>query len=227
VLDMKEKALAVYDPPVRLSTFADPVPPSASVWEFETVKNWAENWLSRCHPDLGRSGAVCPYSGSAIKKNLFRVAFVRGNDLDHDGMVALLGELAAAFPLLTPGDGPDSMYKAVALVFPDVTDFRQIDAVQEECKSAFVERGLMVGQFYPGHRHPGLRNPDFRPLDAPFPMLAVRHMVATDFPFLCDDERWLAAYLARFTPGDADWPANGRGELRRSRRDATSAPFRP
>ena len=95
-------------------------------------------------------------------------------------------------------DGPESIYKAVVVVFPDVTDFEQIEAVQNECKDTFVERGLMVGQFYPGHPQGGLRNPDFKALDGPFAMLAVRHMVITDYPFLCENEKWIDAYVARF-----------------------------
>lgn len=44
----------------------------------------------------------------------------------------------------------------------------------------------------------GLRNPNFKALDGPFAMLAVRHMVVTDYPFLCENDTWMDAYLARF-----------------------------
>jgi hypothetical protein len=33
-------------------------------------------------------------------------------------------------------------------------------------------------------REPGLRNPDFRPLRSPVPMLAIRHMVESDLLFM-------------------------------------------
>jgi hypothetical protein len=197
---VKKRSRVTRDLSVTLSTLADPAPSAVSEWEFETVKHWAENWLSKSHPDLGRTGAVCPYIGAAMKKNLFRVAFVRGNNLDHDRMVGLLDEIAAAFPVLPPVGGPESIYKAIVVVFPDVTEFGQIDAVQDECKTTFVERGLMVGQFYPGHQQGGLRNPNFKALDGPFAMLAVRHMVVTDYPFLCGNEKWVDAYVARFAP---------------------------
>ncbi|OBA79579.1 hypothetical protein A9W99_20370 [Mycobacterium sp. 1164966.3] len=194
----KLAAFRTPDLSVPLSTLAGPTPPAVSEWEFGTVKHWATNWLSKAHPDLGRTGAVCPFTGTSIKKHLFWVAFVRGNNLDHASMVGLLEEIAAALPVLPPVDRPESIYKAVVVVFPEVTEFRQIDAVQDECKNAFVKRGLMVGQFYPGHQEEGLRNPDFRPLDAPFAMLAVRHMVVTDYPFLRGNENWIAAHAARF-----------------------------
>jgi hypothetical protein len=196
--DMSERNGPDLDLSVTLSALADPVPPAVPVRQLETVKHWATNWLSKSHPDLGREGAVCPFTGMSIKKNLFRVAFVHGNNLGHSRMVGLLEEIAAAFPLLSPAHGPESIYKAVVVVFPDVTEFEQFDAVQNECKNAFVEQGLMVGQFYPGHQQGGLRNPNFSALDAPYAMLAVRHMVATDYPFLCDNDKWMAAYVARF-----------------------------
>lgn len=207
---MNEQSRGTFDLSVTLSPLSDPAPPAVSEWEFETVKHWAANWLSKSHPNLGRRGAVCPFSGVSIKKDLFRVAFVGGNNLDHDRMVGLLEEIAAAFPVLPPVDGPESIYKAVVVVFPDVTEFGQIDAVQAECKTTFVKRGLMVGQFYPGHQHGGVRNPDFRPLDAPFAALAVRHMVLTDYPFLCGNDEWIAAYVARFAP---TFPVRVRSEI--------------
>ena len=62
----------------------------------------------------------------------------------------------------------------------------------------------MIGQFYPGCAENGLWNPDFRPLDSPLPMLAIRHMVESDLPFLTretdpPEERssFLRSYLFR------------------------------
>jgi hypothetical protein len=43
---------------------------------------------------------------------------------------------------------------------------------------------MMIGEFWPGHTMPGLHNHSFRPLAAPVPMLAIRHMVVSDLLFL-------------------------------------------
>jgi hypothetical protein len=59
-----------------------------------------------------------------------------------------------------------------------------IDKVQARLKPYFVEMGMMLGEFHAGNESPGLRNPDFRPLRSPIPMLAIRHMVESDLPFL-------------------------------------------
>ena len=180
------------------------------------MKHWAKKRLGKSHPGLGRAGAVCPFIDAAMKKDLLRVVFVRGNDFGHANLVGMIAEIAEAFLELSPVHGPDSIYKAVLVVFPELTDFGLIDSVQAECKSAFVERGLMVGQFYPGHQEGGLHNPDFKPLDAPLPMLAVRKMVMSDYPFLRENEKWMNAYLSRFArviPGNAS--GDGCPEARR------------
>lgn len=221
---MREQSRDTFGLSVTLSSLSDPAPLTDSRCEFDQVKLWVDNWLGKSHPDLGRAGAVCPYSSAALKKNLFQVAFVRGNKLDHGAMVHLVEELAAAFSLLPPTEGPEAIYKTVVVVFPDLTDFSQIDAVQAECKTALVQRGLMVGQFYPGHRQGGLRNPEFKALDGPFAMLAIRHMVVTDYPFLCGDDSWIAAYDARFALRDAaTCPVGDRHAARRPRETSTPA----
>jgi len=59
-----------------------------------------------------------------------------------------------------------------------------IDDAQNELKASFVDVGLMLGEFHSENESPGLRNPEFRPLRSPVPMLAIRHMVESDLPFL-------------------------------------------
>src|SRR5206468_1894821 len=44
--------------------------------------------------------------------------------------------------------------------------------------------GLMLGQFHMKNEEPGLHNVNFRPLQSPIPLLAVRFMVMADLPFL-------------------------------------------
>jgi hypothetical protein len=60
-------------------------------------------------------------------------------------------------------------------------------------------------------------------LDAPYAILAIRHMVATDYPFLCDNDKWMAAYIARFaaTISGGCSVADGQDVLRPDRK----APF--
>src|SRR5262249_49614221 len=88
-----------------------------------------------------------------------------------------------------PTSGPEAMNKAFLVVFPSLTaggpeGAALVDKVQASLKPYFVDMGLMLGEFHAANESPGLRNPAFRPLRSPIPMLAIRHMVESDLPFL-------------------------------------------
>ncbi|MFX7961117.1 DUF6875 domain-containing protein, partial [Acinetobacter baumannii] len=70
--------------------------------------------------------------------------------------------------------------------------------LQREAKLRFVQQGRMIGQFYPGCAEPGLHSPSFRPLDAPVPFIAIRHMAIQDAPFMLGDHRYRQSYLEHF-----------------------------
>ncbi|WP_433710139.1 DUF6875 domain-containing protein [Nocardia sp. CA-084685] len=164
------------------------------------LRRWTVEYLCRPHPDLGRSGPVCPYTSRAISSHFLWAAFIEGRSIDIEQLTAVIDDLFSLFPTLEPRDEPESRLKALLAVFPDLTEYTDIDAIQHEQKSRFVEKGLMLGQFYPGCTVPGLHNPAFPALDAPLPMLAVRHMAPTDFPFLSSRHEWMDSYLKLFAP---------------------------
>ena len=58
--------------------------------------------------------------------------------------------------------------------------------------------GLMIGRFHPASEDEGLWNRDFRPMRAPIPLLAVRHLVRNDAPFALRHPVLLASYLCRY-----------------------------
>ncbi|WP_051133687.1 DUF6875 domain-containing protein [Nocardia paucivorans] len=164
------------------------------------LRRWARDYLCRPHPDLGRPGPVCPYTSHAIARRYLWAAFVDGCDIGVQRLEDIVDDLYDLFPSLPPRDPPDSQFKAVLAVFPDLTDHAAIDTVQRDLKTRFVDKGLMLGQFYPGCTYPGLHNPAFPALDAPLPMLAVRHMAPTDYPFLTSRPEWIDTYLRIFAP---------------------------
>ena len=141
-----------------------------------------------------------PSPGRLSSEDYFGRASFESDNVDFTSMSAIVEDMADIFPELSPRDGKDAILKAIVAVFPNMADFDIIDTVQAHGKSKFIKKGLMLGQFYPGCLEPGLWNDDFRPLDAPLPMLAVRQMVSTDYPFLTARSEWMAAYLKRFAP---------------------------
>jgi hypothetical protein len=106
------------------------------------------------------------------------------------------------FRQLPPTGGPAAQFKTILLTLPDIpgpTANRIVDGTQERLKPRYVAEGLMIGEFHSGPpAKAGLWNPEFRPLRSPLPLLAIRHMVASDFPFLADDAGSVATYLRLF-----------------------------
>jgi len=178
--------------------------------EYQETMCYVREFLAKPHPDVGRRGPVCPFVPLSLKKNTLYLSVVRtpGGKVDRASMETMIKGFAESFNKLEPTTGKLRPYKAVILIFPDIAvedapDL--IDGVQYACKGDFVSRGLMLGEFHLANNACGLRNPNFYPLRTPFPSLAIRHMVPTDFVFMKLDAyplstrvKFLESFLAVF-----------------------------
>ncbi|RFU37602.1 hypothetical protein DZF91_32040 [Actinomadura logoneensis] len=177
---------------------------------------WVRDYLCRPHPELGRPGAVCPYTRRALDGGRLLGAVRPTRPDGPDEVARVMRRYLAWFTAdRTHADGwakdphrtrtggwEEDPYRALLVVFPEVGEDdwgRVIEGAQRRLKPSFVRHGLMVGEFHPGPpAAAGIRNPAFRPLRSPLPMLAVRPMVRSDLPFL-DQASWsLDAWTARF-----------------------------
>ena len=149
-----------------------------------TTIDWMRQFLARPHPELGRSGPVCPFVPGALDQNTIWLTAV--NVRSKNEIVEVVGQYRDHFLELEPKSGDLALDKAILIVFPNLThdDAPMVDEAQAELKPRFVDAGLMIGEFHERNESPGLRNEDFRPLRSPVPMLAIRHMVESDLPFL-------------------------------------------
>ncbi len=166
---------------------------------LEKIVLWAHEYLSRPHPFLGREGPVCPYAQAAMGKALFLLTVCPGRDFDEETIAETVMKYRDWFLEIQPQSGADALYKTILILFPDLPLSqvpRLIDQTQKRLKPEYVKKGLMIGEFHslPPEKS-GLWNQDFRPLKAPVPMLVIRHMVPTDFPFLKEDRQFMSAYL--------------------------------
>ncbi|MBO0854866.1 MAG: hypothetical protein J2P18_14025 [Nocardia sp.] len=171
-----------------------------------TFTRWVDEHLLHPHPDLGRDGPVCPFVRAGITHDLLWGAVVECADLEGtDAFVTQqlhrITEDALEIYREVRSEYPDRARRsALITLLPDLTDYQRIDAAHRAYKSEAVREGLMLGQFYPGCRVPGLWNRDFRPLDSPVPMLVLRPMMSTDYPFLAGRADWLYAYFTHVAP---------------------------
>jgi uncharacterized protein DUF6875 len=148
--------------------------------------DWVREYLGKGHPQLGRSGPVCPFTGEAVTRQALKIRLVRMEKDKRDRVEAVLLENKMAFTHLAQNSS-NKMLTAIMMVFPDVALEEApviIDQVQKKYKPAFVAEGLMLGEFHLLNEAHGLHNSEFRPLRSPFPMLVIRHMVPSDIVFL-------------------------------------------
>ncbi|MES1245584.1 MAG: YbaK/EbsC family protein [Acidobacteriota bacterium] len=213
---------------VELSDLRQDTPPERiadSVEPLREIVAWSEEYLCKPHPELGREGPVCPFVLAAMRKGLFFLAVCRGRDFDQAAVQATIMSYRDWFLEVAPREGSDVAFKTILILFPDLEQDdipRLIDATQENLKPGYVEKGLMIGEFHAGPpAKAGLWNPHFRPLRSPVPMLVIRNMVATDFPFLRDEKEMFQFYLDRF--GDSV-PAHIRDDVKAAA-DGFGIPF--
>ncbi|OZV75873.1 hypothetical protein CA850_27810 [Micromonospora echinospora] len=182
----------------------DPLPPPvrAHVRPLRAVLDWARDYLCRPHPELGRTGNVCPYAQGSLDRNAFYLTVAPGRAHPADELDRLLIHHRDWLLDLSRHRGDAAQFTTILIVFPDLAaaDVPEVvDLTQERLKARFVVHGLMLGEFHAGPpAKGGLWNPDFAALRCPVPLLAIRHMVPTDFFFLRDDPDNVRAYLARF-----------------------------
>lgn len=166
----------------------------------DLLRKWSSEYLIQPNSQLGRPGPVCPFVKPSIAKGKLYVGCIGGRNIDADLLGLAVADVFEMYGSLQGEAERDAQLLAMVTAFPDLRTYRVIDEVHHAWKSRFVEHGLMLGQFYPGCPKPGLWNNDFRPLNSPLPMLVVRSMMITDYPFLVSRRDWLYAYLKKFAP---------------------------
>lgn len=170
--------------------------------ELRAILDWARQYLTRPHENLGRKGSVCPFVQASLDRSKFYLSVYPGRPADPMAVASALLPFRDWFLELAPSAQGTAQLTTILVLFPGLLPQdvdRVIDGSQELLKSDYVERGLMIGEFHDGPPDKGgLWNPDFRPLRSPVPLLAIRHMVPTDFPFLTESRDHASAYLRQF-----------------------------
>lgn len=173
---------------------------------LRAVSNYVLYFLTNEHPELGRSGPVCPFATGGLKAGMVQITGCSLDSIDGGSLATAIDTFREMFgPLPTSGiEKRNEIYRSIMIVFPRLPvngGPALIEQVQTQLKPAFVSQGLMIGEFYPECSAPGVHNADFRPLRAPVTSIAIRRITVFDAPFMLDDPNCLASYLDRF--GDA------------------------
>lgn len=149
------------------------------------VIEWLYGNVMQPHPSLGRRGAVCPFLEPATKAGRVSLNVVA---VESRAAFERLRSVAAdSLRRIVHAGDRGGRYESV-LFIPVGTDHTALVGavtwVQQELRAEAVDRGCMVGEFFPGHPAPGVHSAEFRPLQSPRPILGIRTMVDTDILFL-------------------------------------------
>lgn len=168
--------------------------------DMSSLLNWLYSYLMASNPDLGRTGAVCPFTKQAAKLDMVRVA-ISSAGLSREPDATLVARRAFGELNSIPSSKGMEHFRTVIIGFPGLADENGIAAlkrIQRAHRVYSLTRGRMIGLMHESSQDQGLWNPDFRPLRSPIPVLAVRHMVEQDAPFAALHPALMLAYLARF-----------------------------
>lgn len=154
-----------------------------------TIVDWCESFLGKPSRLVGRSGNVCPFVPESMLRGALKFAEIRlgAHEDPKAGIEAAIALFRDRFLAEQRQMRRINIFASWVMVFPDVKseDAEElIDGPQRRMKPKFVTEGLMLGEFHPLSRSPGIRNAAFRPLRSPHPLLVIRHMVESDIEFL-------------------------------------------
>lgn len=165
------------------------------------VKDWVYHYLMRPHAQIGRPGAVCPYVPKAVQEDSIFLTVISANKFAKTNFYEIILNYFKWFIELAPSFGHKHIFRSIIMLI-DIPNEDQQQIVEQaviDLKSHFVEKKSMLGEF---HSKPpekgGIRNPHFKPLMSPVPLLAIREMVETDIEFLKEKSDYLAQYKQFF-----------------------------
>ena len=120
---------------------------AAAGGKMATLLDWVESYLMRSHADLGRTGAVCPFTKQAAKIDAVRVAIspaAAGNESNAFTLVRQAFSELNAIPCKTGM----AHFRTVIIGFPECNDadgVAMLKRVQRAHRFYSLARGRMVG----------------------------------------------------------------------------------
>ncbi|AOM41574.1 DUF6875 domain-containing protein [Xenorhabdus hominickii] len=165
---------------------------------LKTIVQWCMDYLCNPHPNLGRSGVVCPYSPISMKKETFWLTEIKTKGRTEEEIKKDIIHLSHLFHELEPQHGEEKQFKTIVSVWDDIYPEEEIARLHHEMKPIFLHEGLMLGEFFSSCQKIGLRNSHFQPLHSPIPLLVVREMLEFDIAFLSNSTEYVNEYLHKY-----------------------------
>ncbi len=201
----QEKSLPLYLPR-DIENVETHIPPE-EIPPLQAMLTWIREFIMRPHPQLGRTGDVCPFVNPSMKQDkcFFAVGYPQ-DSANADDIFQVVMAYAERFKLMdrrfqtSSGEPHDSLLTYV-LVFPDIPSENTaalMEPLHKRLKTELLTMDLMVGQFYPSCHIGASRNPDFRPLQSPVPAYVLRTFIESDWRFIQGHKPWESMYIEHF-----------------------------
>jgi hypothetical protein len=170
---------------------------------LNTVADWIKTYVVRPNKHIGRTGPVCPFVPGSLERKTLWFAPERMADRSVPDVVHLVNDYKRLLLHNQPTDGDDAIYKAIMVVFTDLSADRAkeyLDAaqVQRLIKPSYADDGVVLGEFGERNDLSAIYNPSFQPFKAPVPFLLMRPAVISDWKFFLGNEDWLGIWARRF-----------------------------
>ncbi len=174
---------------------------------LRAVNAWLDDFITKPHADLGRSGTVCPFVPGSLERRTLWLTAEHIADSDAAGVADLMQRYRRLLLDTAPPGTDDAMYSTIIVVFPDLAAERagQLfgDVLGQIAEAAFEKDGVIFGPFFDGNEGTAIYNSDFRPFQSPVPFIFVRYTVFSDWKFFIDDDAALDRWARHFGPAGA------------------------
>jgi hypothetical protein len=167
---------------------------------MSALKEWTGNFLMRDNPQLGRVGNVCPFTSFGARHDTLRFGVSDARPGEEKRIRAELMDALDQFDAI-PHSRQTGIFRAILIHFPHCGAAEGVATMQRAQRGLRLTgflRARMLGVFYSDAEEPGLWNPDFRPLRAPIPIIAIRSLVAADAAFVLRHPVLAPAYLFNY-----------------------------
>lgn len=147
-----------------------------------------------------RVEAICPMLAPSIQDRglHFSLANPGKREPDLTELDEILREASDCFE--NEVQASDPRLRCLVLVLPGVRGGRLLEATEptRQIKNELLERGILVGEFFPSCPFATTFNPKLFALRSPVPMYVLRTFIESDWRFICQVPAWKRTYRERF-----------------------------
>jgi hypothetical protein len=140
---------------------------------LQAVADWIKSFIVSPNDELGRAGPVCPFVPVSLERKTLWLAPEHLGGRSAADVVDLVSGYQGLFLGARPTDADDAIYKAIVVVFTDLSPALAgelfDDVLHDLAVPSYVDEGFVMGGSYEGNEAGAIYNPSFQPFTSPVP----------------------------------------------------------